>query len=454
MRELHFRLSPEVPMLTAHELYPLLAVLLQAGHLVPHATARWSVAQHLAALLSGQSLRASLRARALPSPVSVPARQRFKRAARALERTSLAPATLSPLLVRAALSLLRSAGLCPDPGAPWLLALDSVRCGPWELFTLGVVAWGRTLPVGWAVLSYPWPKGRFTPTVCALLAQVGACWPDEPGVLLADRAFASKAFFTTLRRVGWGWTVRLQGRHPVELADGRRCRVRELLGGLPPGRWQTQPATFGSGPGAIRGTLVIGPGLPVLPVHQSGPGSLRARARQAGRRAQHAATKHPGRTTVSHDAWVVLFTTADDALTADRQYRCRWNIEGTYRDAQGGWDGSQGWALEPALTRTKHATHVEALAGLWALGALVQTWLGLRLERDAVGQQALRRWVTTGRLSVWARGKLALGDADPELKTWVRDTLKEAAEVLREAPAPIIPFHRPRATLMPLKEAA
>jgi hypothetical protein len=422
--------------------------------LVSHATARLSIAQHVAALLFGQSLRASMRARALPSHASVPARQRFKRAARALDRTCLAPATLSPLLVRAALSLLRTVGAGPASGASWLVALDSVRCGPWEVFTLGVVARGRTLPVGWAVLVYPWPKGRFTPTVCALLTEVGACWPAVPAVLLADRAFASKAFFTTLRRVGWGWTVRLQGRHAVEFPDGRRCRVRELIAGRPSGAWQCTPATFGSGPPAIHGTLMIGPGLPVLPWHQSGPGSLRARGRQAERRAQHAASKHPGRTTVSHDAWVVLFTTEVDAVTADRHYRCRWGIEGTYRDAQGGWDGSQGWALETTLTRTTTARQVEAVVGLWAVGALVQTWLGLRLEHAAVGQRGLRRWVTTGRLSVWARGKLALKDPDPELADWIRATLGEAAEVLRDAPAPIIPVHRIAPTVVPLPEAA
>lgn len=441
-------------MLTAPELYPLLVTFLQAGGLVSHATARRSIAQHVAALLSGHSLRASMRARALPSAASVPARQRFKRAARALGRTCLAPATLSPLLVRAALSLLRAAGAGPASGEPWLLALDSVRCGRWEVFTLGVVVWGRTLLVGWAVLDYPWPKGRFTPTVCALLSQVGGCWPDAPVVLLADRAFASKAFFTTLRRVGWGWTVRLQGRHHIELPNGRRCRVRDLLAGRPSGAWQCLPAAFGAGPTAILGTLMIGPGLPVLPRHQSGPGSLRARARQAARRAQHVAGRHPGRTTVSHDAWVVLFTTEVEALVADRQYRCRWGIEGTYRDAQGGWDGRQGWALEATLARTTTAQHVEALVGLWALGALIQTWLGLRLGQSAVGQRGVRRWVTTGRLSVWARGKLALEDPDPELVAWVRATLGEAAIVLRDAPAPIIPFHRVVANDVPVPAAA
>ena len=442
-------------MLTAHELYPLLLAFLQAGRLVAHATARRSVADHLAALLCAQSLRASPRARSLLSAGSVPARQRLRRVARALVRPSLAPATLSPRLVRAAIRLLRHAGVGPEPGRPWLVALDSVRCHSWELFTLGVVAWGRTLPIGWAVLPYPWPKGRFTPTVCALLEQVGVSWPlGEPVALLADRAFPSKALFTTLRRYGWQWTVRLQGRHAVEFLDERRCRVRELVAGRrPPGGWDTYAVTFGAG-SKLRGTLMIGPGLPVIPVHQAGQASLAARARQAGRRAQHAATKHPGRSTVSYDAWVVLFSTETDPLVADAQYRSRWGIEGTYRDAQGGWDGTQGWALEPTLARVKKAAQVEALAGQWALGVLVQTWLGLRLESSAVGQQARKRWATTARLSVWARGKFALADPDPALQAWVRATLEEGARVLEDAPDPIIWYQRPATASAPEQEAA
>ena len=79
--------------------------------------------------------------------------------------------------------------------------LDSGRCGPWAVFTLGVVWPGRMLPVSWAALPYPWPKGPVTPTVCRLLRQVGAVWPQgRPGHLVADRAFLGHQLFTTLRQ--------------------------------------------------------------------------------------------------------------------------------------------------------------------------------------------------------------------------------------------------------------
>src|SRR6266508_4374409 len=365
MRGLQHPTSPEVPMLTATELYPLLAAVLQAGGLIPHATARHSVAQHLAAVVTGQNLRPSARARALPSVMPSPARQRLRRGARALDRACLAPAALIPGLVRTVLALVRAAGAGPAPGQPWLLALDTVRCGRWEVFTVGVVAPGRVLPVGWAVLPYPWPKGQFTPTVCALAARVGACWP------------------------------------PSETA--------------------------------------------VLLVHQSGPASLAARGRQAERRAQHVASKHPGRSAASHDGWVVLFTTEVEWMVAERQYRARWGIEGTYRDAQGGWDGRHGWALDQAAARLSTAARVEALAGLWALGVLVQTWLGLRVGTNAIGGRALRRWATTPRLSVRGRGQFALGD--PALHTWVRATLTQATVILAGTPPPLIPL-RPSAALL------
>jgi len=50
---------------------------------------------------------------------------------------------------------------------------------------------------------------------------------------------------------------------------------------------------------------------------------------------------------------------------------------------------------------------VERVVGLWALGALVQTWVGHRLGQPSAAAPVplLRReWTTTGRLSVWARG--------------------------------------------------
>ena len=82
------------------------------------------------------------------------------------------------------------------------------------------------------------------------------------------------------------------------------------------------------------------------------------------------------------------------------------------------------------------------MLGLWALGTLAQSWVGHQAAQP--GQPpavaaALGRWTTTGRLSVWARGQLALGT--PELRPWVAVTLRLGAEHLA-APEPATPPHR------------
>src|SRR5438128_5906709 len=212
-----------------------------------HATALSALAHLVTALLVGQSLRPTALMRALSSPLPVPARQRYKRVARAWTRPWRSPAWLVP----AALALVPA-----ERDGVTHLALDSVRCGGWEVFTLGVVWHGRVLPVGWAVLPYPWPKGRFTPTVCALIRQVAAVWPAErPVHLVADRGFPSRLFLLTLRQVRWGWTVRLRATHGVTVA-GQVQPVRTLLTVASPDCWTAQPAHSGHGPHALPGTLV------------------------------------------------------------------------------------------------------------------------------------------------------------------------------------------------------
>ena len=86
------------------------------------------------------------------SPQPVPASQRYQRVARALNRPGLTPAWLTAGLVRGAVALLT---LPPVPGAlagRCHLVLDSLRCGRWEVFPLGLVWHGRVVPVGWVVL--------------------------------------------------------------------------------------------------------------------------------------------------------------------------------------------------------------------------------------------------------------------------------------------------------------
>jgi hypothetical protein len=436
-------------MLLPDQLYPLVLTWIEALAVCPHRTGRAALAQLVTALLTSQSLRRTAMMRALLSPQPVPARQRYRRVARLLDSPWLSPAWLPPGLVRAALAL-----VAPDaPGWPTAglthLALDSVRCGRWEIFTLGVVWHGRVLPVGWAVLPYPWPKGTFRPTVCALLRQVGACWPAErPAHLLADRAFPSYALFAALRAAGWGWTVRLQARHWVSVA-GATQQARAWVAVAQEGSWAARAGAYGSGSKAGAGTLVIGRGLLVLPTHQATDGSLRHRARRLGQRQQHAASKNQRRT-AEHDRWVILFSTHPAARGAQASYRRRWPTEGSYRDAQSGWDGQHGWDLPRVAAALPTAEAVARLVGLWALGTLLQSWVGHQAGQGTAPPPVpgiVAQWTVTGRLSVWARGQLALTEPSGQLAAWLRDTLAVGAQQVAAAPP------RPRGLLLwPLRQ--
>jgi len=160
-------------------------------------------------------------------------------------------------------------------------------------------------------------------------------------------------------------------------------------------------------------------------------------------RQRHLLTKHARcrtpTTARQTDPWVVLFSSQPTWLAAVRSYGRRWATEGSYRDAQGGWDGQHGWDLEGTLARLTEAATVEGVVGLWALGALVQTWVGHRLGQPAVSAPVpliRREWTTTGRLSVWARGQFALTDPSGRLRPWLRQILAAGAHQLAAGPLP------------------
>jgi hypothetical protein len=433
-------------MFTPDELYPLLERLIQAGQLVRHATARVHVARLLATLLVAQDLRPSALIRILPASYAHAARQRYAHVRRAQHRPRLTSAALSPFLIQAALAWVRGRGQAPTGAAPWLVALDSVRCGPWEIFTVGLVLPGRAIPLAWAVLPYPWPRGGFRPTVDGLVARLLRCWPaDEPVCLLADRAFPAKSFFRTLAQGGADYTVRLQARHAVTLANGTCRRVGLLLDAADPRRVTWQAVTFGSGADAVSGYLVIaGRALTTVPRHQAGPASWAARVRRSTRRQKQHAHKRAGTSQgPRRDEWLVLFTTRMDPLEALDQYGRRWAIEGTYRDLQGGWDGQHGWHGDRVIVGCSDAREVDALMGFWTLGTLVQIGLGLGLTAEQAPpavRTAPHSWATTPRLSWWWRGRCALLSPDPVLRRWLKRELTAIAGILESAPAAIIPF--------------
>jgi len=436
--------------------YPLVVQWLQALGGPAHVTAQHALAQLVPALLVGQSLRSTALMRALLSLEGGSARQGYRRVARAWTRPWLSPAWLTPRLVRAAVALVPAEGPGPTAGRRHV-ALDSVRWGRWEVFTLGLVWHRRVLPVGWAVLPYPWPKRQFTPTVCALVRQVAQAWPPAtpPPDLLGDRAFPSRRLFQTLHAVAWGYSVRLRAKSWVTGA-GRAQWVRALLATAQVGRWTTDAATYGSGPEAIPGTLVIGRGLPVLPWHQANAGSARHRAAPHCKRQPHRATKHRRArpdAAAATDAWVVLFTTHHSWQAATASYRRRWAIEGSSRDAQSGGDGPHGWDLEGVLARLPTPAQVERVVGLWALGALLQTWAGVQVSlpsTPASVRGGVRQWTTTGRLSVWAAGQLARTEPSGRLRAWLPATLTAGAG--RLVPPP--PRARPVARTAPRQQQA
>jgi hypothetical protein len=408
--------------------YAAVLACLQALGAAPHRTAQAALAGLVSALLLGQSLRPSALARALPSPRPVPARGRYRQVARAWDRPWLTADHLTPALVRGALA-------ATQPTAP-LLVLDSLRCGAWEVFTVGLAFHGRVLPLGWAVLPYPWPKGRFTPTVCALIRRVAAAWPADAAVphLVADRAFPSAPLIATLEAVGWDYTLRLRASDVVTTAAGT-VQGYALLATALPEAWSQQPGRFGRhGDAGTRSRVVVGRGLVVLPHHQRDAASARHRARRRAQRLHDVKqTRRPSPT----EPWLILLTTHRTWRDAVRAYGRRYHTEGSYRDAQTGWDGRHGWDLGERIAAAPSAQQADTAVGLWALGTLLQSWLGDRLtatDTPPAIRAVAGEWTVHGRLSVWARGRLALTDPSGRLHFWIPAALRAAADRFAAAP--------------------
>ena len=91
--------------------------------------------------------------------------------------------------------------------------------------------------------------------------------------------------------------------------------------------------------------------------------------------------------------------------------------------------------------------HAERLVGLWALASQVQQWIGVQtLASTGAVATAVAHWTTTGRLSVWARGQLAVTDPHGRLGDWLTQVLTAGATRIAAAP----PWPRPQPTPLPL----
>src|SRR5438094_2038863 len=135
-----------------------------------HATVRVTVAWALLCLLLAQRATPAALARALPAEQAGSGRACLRRVRRWWCGPPLEQVYISPRLIHLALT-----GL--PPGTSVVVALDTTRLGPWEVWLAGIVVAGRTLPIGWAAIPYSWPKGRFRTTTVALLQRLQHAFP-------------------------------------------------------------------------------------------------------------------------------------------------------------------------------------------------------------------------------------------------------------------------------------
>lgn len=397
-----------------------------------------SVAALVWALLLGQSLHVADLNRNLPDAHSAKARQGMKRVRRLLRHWRLQSRFITPLLIRAALRYVTDAEV--------LLVLDSTRCGCWEIFTLGIRLGGRVLLIAWAILPYPWPKGRFTPTVVDLLDQTLLAWPADRAVhLVADRGFPSEPFFRCLddwwRRLVFGYTIRLRSGDYAHLPAGDAVRVGDRMAAVTPEHWTIQAATYRRGLRTAATSLVLGRADPQPPRHQRGPADQTRRARRAAERIAY--IKRKGQDPRNDRVWGLL-TTKPTVEAAVQAYAGRFSTEGTYRDLKT-------WDLERVVGREGNATVLDGLLGVAALAYLVQAVIGAEAgrasDRSVRARQA--QWSTTDRLSVFWRGRCVLLDHTVDWLPWLSLTVLDLIERFRA----VSNERRPLAAA-PAKEAA
>src|SRR5437588_198583 len=73
---------------------------------------------------------------------------------------------------------------------------------------------------------------------------------------------------------------------------------------------------------------------------------------------------------------MVLCTTHSTRRAAVDSDQRRWATAGRCRHVPSGWDGQDGWDLEPVLNQARGAAQGERIVGLWALGTLLQPSVG------------------------------------------------------------------------------
>jgi hypothetical protein len=380
-----------------------------------HRTVLGTVVWVIVCLLVAQRLTPAALARAIPTSEPGSGRNRLRRVQRWWQGPELELGALTPRLIRAALALVPREGV--------IVALDTTRVGGWEIWQAGIVFAGHTLPVAWAVVPYPWPKGRFRQTTLALVRQLQDAFPPgQHWVLVADRGFPSAALFGQLLAQQTGWTVRLRLSDWIEVA-GVYAMVADHLdaGRLRPD--ERIAATIGRGTTEqprVTAWVVVNQVLALPPKHKQNAGTERERAARAKARAKHLA--HKGRTSSPPSVraqryaqtWV-LFTTAETVTAAVAQYAARMPIEETFRD----WH--HGWGLRQAAARLTSEQAVCRMVGIVCLAYRLQVELGLRFSQDQRGKARRAQWTVTDRVSSFWCAQHLFHDPGADWSAWLAE---------------------------------
>jgi Transposase DDE domain len=380
-----------------------------------HTTVVVTVAWAVLCLLVAQRATPAALARALPAEHAGSGRSCLRRVRRWWHGPTLDQTMISPALLRQALTLLAA-------DQPVVVAMDTTRLGGWEVWMAGIVVAGRTLPIGWAVLPYPWPKGRFRTTTLALVQQLQQAFPaGVRWALVADRGFPSAALFAQLRQGGTDFSVRLRLSDWVTVA-GVYAIVAEHLEAGRLGVGQRRVASIGRGrpdQPVVPGWVVVSAAVAALPPHKQNPGTVRERAKRAKAHAQHRAhkqgrkTKPPSAAAQRYAQTWVLFTTAPTVTQAVAEYARRMSIEETFRD----WHS--GWGVRAAVVDLPTEAMVDRLIGVVCLTYSLQMHLGQRVSTDPVGQQRRAQWTVTDRVSWFWCGQRLFDDPGYEWSGWL-----------------------------------
>ena len=412
-----------------------------------HTTVVVTVAWAVLCLLVAQRVTAAALARALPAEHAGSGRSCLRRVRRWWSGPALDQATISPALIRLALTLLAAE-------QPVMVALDTTRLGAWEVWLAGIVIAGRTLPIGWAVIPSPWPKGRFRATTLALIQQLQQAFPaGVRWTLVADRGFPSAVLFAQLRRGGTDFSVRLRLSDWVTV-DRVYATVSAHLTAGRLGVGQRTAAMIGRGTvkqPRVSAAIVVSAAVVTPPRHKQNPGTARERAHRAKQHAQHRQhkqgrkTKPPSAVAQRYAQTWVLFTTALTVAQAVAEYAGRMSIEETYRD----WHHH--WAVRAAVVGLPTETMVTRLIGVVCLAYTVQMHLGQRVSGDPRSQQRRAQWTVTDRISWFWCAQRLFTDPGYDWSGWLAQQWESLGPLVTTAPAPPV---SETASLSALEEAA